>query len=64
MVQALSWCPSWHTSTWPTLTVLPACRSQRPSLVAAEEKMAQYHRAGEDAWAAGCDCDVLFIRIR
>ncbi|KAI7844971.1 hypothetical protein COHA_001338 [Chlorella ohadii] len=43
---------------------LAKLRSQRPSLVAAEEKMAQYHRAGEDAWAAGCDCDVLFIRIR
>lgn len=42
----------------------PPRRSRRPILAAAEEKMAQYRRLGEDAWAAGTDCDVLFVRVR
>ena len=40
------------------------CRDRIPSLAALEERLAQYQRLGEDAWAAGADCDVHFVRVR
>lgn len=40
------------------------CRARKPACAAAEEKLAQYHRVGEDAGAAGADHDVHFVRVR
>jgi hypothetical protein len=45
------------------LPLIP-CRTKKLSLAAAEERMAQYWRVGEEAWAAGVDQDVLFVRVR
>ncbi|PRW56454.1 flagellar inner arm dynein 1 heavy chain alpha [Chlorella sorokiniana] len=53
--------PLWKLDRAAALSKL---RSRRPSLAAAEDKMGQYHQLGQDAWAAGGDCDVLFIRVR
>ena len=52
----------------PTLCHPPhtcVCRGRKGiGPLALEERMAQYHRLGEEAWVAGGDQDVHFIRVR
>ena len=49
----------------PSLLSVWLCRGRKGiGALALEERMAQYHRLGEEAWAAGGDQDVHFIRVR